>query len=95
LQAVAFRKRLLHRMQFAVFGKPFDSDNFAAFGHWRKHGAGFRGAIIQQDCAGATIRGVTANVSAGKVQVLAQQFHEKSPWLDQRLARLAVNTHTD
>ena len=90
---MALRKRLLDGMQFAVFGKSFNGDDFAALGHRRKHCAGFYRATVQQDGAGAAIRGIAADMRSSKVEMLAQQIHKQGPRLDQRLPRLSVDAN--
>src|SRR4029434_4659905 len=54
-------------------------------------GAGLGAAAIDEDSAGAALAGVAADVSAGQIQLFAQEVHKECARLDVRLAQLAVH----
>src|SRR5216684_178608 len=94
LQPVAFREGLLHWMQRAVRRKALHRSDLSAVGHGGEERTRLDRAAVQKHCAGSAIGGIAANVRAGQVQVVAQEFHEQCSRLDQRLSRLAVHANT-
>ena len=61
---------------------PSTVEHFAAIRLHREHGARFHRPAIEQHGAGAAVTGVAADVRAGQVQVLAQEFHQQQARFD-------------
>ena len=73
-------KRLLHRMQrvrAAGPDKSLDRRQRAAVEHRRQQRAALHGIAVEQHHAGAALAGVAADMGAGQVEVLAQQFGDQ------------------
>ena len=82
LQAVIVLERLLHRMQLAALGEPFDRRDVRASQRGREHGAGLDRASVDMDDAGAALRGVAADMRAGQAEILAQELHQQRARVD-------------
>ncbi len=92
LQAVMFAEHFLHRVQRAVGGgEAFDGGDVDPFGLDGEHGARFHRFAIDRDHAGAALTGVTADMGAGEVQVIAQQFDQQGAAFDMGVRRFAVH----
>src|SRR5574337_2033909 len=95
LQPVIVLERLLHRMQVAVLGEPFDRGHVRPLAACREDGAGLDRLTVDVDDARAALRGVAADVRAGHPQVLAQELHEQRPRIDVAGNLPAVHRHRD
>ena len=82
LQTVIVAERRLHRVQFVSLGDALDGGDIGAGGLTRQHGAGFDRPPVDMDDASATLAGVAADMSAGQVQIFAQEMNKEGPVLD-------------
>src|SRR5450755_3055042 len=73
LQAVLLEEALLQSVQLAVLLQAFDRLDLAAVGLDRQHRARLDRIAVQQNRAGATVRGITPDVGAREVQVLPDE----------------------
>ena len=77
LQAVTLPKSLLHRMQLAIPGQPFNRSHFRAVRLHRQDRAGFDGLAIEQNRASAANAGFTAEVGAGQFALFAEEMRQE------------------
>src|ERR1700761_3352922 len=82
LQAVIVAERRLHRMQLVALGDAFDGGDVRVRGLSGQHRAGFHRAAVDMDDASTALAGVATDVSAGQVQIVAQEMHEQGAVLD-------------
>jgi len=73
LQAVAFRERLLNRMELALLCHTLDRHHLRTVHLRHYQGAGFYRPAVDVNGAAAALAGIAADVSAGKTQVVAQE----------------------
>ena len=95
LQAVAFPKTFLNRVQIAVRRKTFDRRDIRSVCLHREHGARFHGQTVKQDSARAANRSLTANVRAGESERIAQVMHEQHARLDFSSVIDTIDVNTD
>jgi len=74
LEAMIVLERLLHRVQPAADGEALDRRHLRALAARGQNGAGLDGPAVDMDDAGAALRRIAADMSAGQAQVLAQDF---------------------
>lgn len=82
LQAMAFPKTFLQRVQLAIIGKPFNRGHLATVCLHGKHGAAFGGLAIDMDGTGAATAGITTHMRTRKPQHITQVIHQQQPWLN-------------
>src|SRR4029077_9853981 len=90
LKRLRVEKRLLHRVQFAVFGETFDGRHLAAFGAKRRHQTSVKRLAVYMARAGAAIALVAAFLYA-EPTMLAQIGAQTLPGRGCRRELLAVN----
>src|SRR5579884_564549 len=95
LQPVLLPEALLQGMKLAVLLQPLDGQQLAAIGLDCQQRAGLDVLAVQNDRAGATVRGVTADVRPGQPERLADEVDQQQPRLDLGSARLAVDGDRD
>ena len=61
-------------MQGSVFGEPLDGGEPRAVGLHGEDVAGFDGASVHMDRAGAALGGIAADMRAGKAQCIADEM---------------------
>src|SRR5258708_12937664 len=94
LQAVVFLERGLHGVQGAVGVRyALDSENIGAFGLHGDDRAALDGLAVQVHGARAALRGVAADVRAGKAQVLADERDEECPFFHLGGHGLSIDLH--
>ena len=86
-----FPEALLHRVQVAICGQPFDGRDLHVIGLHGQHGARFQRDAVQVHGAGAALAGITANFGARQIQRLAQEVHQQQARLHIPLVGLAVD----
>src|SRR6266704_2805920 len=59
--------------------------------HDRERGAGFDRLAVEMHDAGAALRGVTADMGAGQLQILAQKLHQQCAGVDIGIDGIAVH----
>ena len=77
LQAVMFLEGRLHRMQVGAVGQTFDRHDRRPGSLDGQHGAGLHRLAVDMDDAGAALRGVAADMGAGKAEIFAQEMNQK------------------
>src|SRR6266568_7466219 len=82
LQAVLLEEALLQRVQLTVLLQAFDRLDLAAISLHGQQRAGLDGLAIEQDRACATVRRIAPDMSASKVQVLADEVDQQESGLD-------------
>ena len=95
LQAVIVAERGLHRVQFVAFGNAFDGGDIGAVGLTDQHGAGFDRAAVDMDDTGTALAGVTADMGAGQIQMIAQQMDQQRSVLEFGRNCLAIHLELD
>src|SRR6059036_264217 len=78
LQRVVCNKRLLDGMQTTAGRKPLDRHDLASLGIGCQDRAGLHRQPVHDHCAGATVAGEAADMSAGKAEVVTQEVGEQS-----------------
>jgi hypothetical protein len=77
LQRVVLAESLLHGVQFAVPGQPFNGRHVLPFALLGENGAGLDRQPVQVNGAGAALAGVATDVGAGQADLLAQVLDEE------------------
>src|SRR5437899_580387 len=95
LQAVLLHEAFLDGMELAVLLQPFDGGDVAAVGLHGQHRARLHGHAVEEDGAGAAVRGVAADVGAGEPEALAQQVDEQQARLHLCFEGRAVDGDVD
>src|SRR5215813_998527 len=96
LQPMMLAERFLHRMQRPVLlGQALDGGDVGALDLPGEDGARLHGLAVDMHDAGATLRGVAANVGTGEPQVVAQELHQQRARIDVTGDGLAVHRQSD
>jgi hypothetical protein len=67
---------LLHGVQFAVLGQPFNSRYFSTVGLDRQAGTGFDRHSVHMNGAGTALAGITPNIGSGQGKVVSQKVDQ-------------------
>src|ERR1043166_7152415 len=81
LHGAGFEKRLLQRMQAAIFLEAFDGGDVAARGCSGRHPAGTHGHAFHDDGACAALSFAAAVLGAGEVQLVPEYGEESAVWI--------------
>src|SRR5204862_2405445 len=96
LEAVAFPEGLLQRMELLRSGRlPFDGGEGMAVRLHGEHDARAHRLAVEEHRAGAAHAVLAADVSAGQVQLVAQEVREQQAGLDLALVGAAVDGDGD
>ena len=95
LKPVLLPEPFLDRMELSIGCQALDRLDAGAVGLNREHGAGLDRLAVDQHGAGATLRGVAADVGAGQTEHVANVVNQKEPRLDIVLVGRAVNRDLD
>ena len=82
-------------MELVTLGEPFDRRDGRTGCLDGQHRARLDGQSVDVDGAGTTLAGVTADVRAGHVEVLAERLDEEAPGLDVELPRCPIDDERD
>jgi hypothetical protein len=93
LQPMFFPEAFLQRVQLAVRGEALNRRDCRSIGLHREQRAGLRAPAVDEDGAGAALRGVAADVGAGQTQLFTEEMDEQDARVDLSLADLPVDGH--
>jgi hypothetical protein len=91
LKTVFFFESLLQRVQSVGGTNPLNCTQFPAIGLNSKQSARFYGSAIQQNCAGATIRRIAADMRSGQREVFPDKVNQQKPWFDRGRVFFAIH----
>ena len=82
-------------MQLITFGEALHSAQLGAAGLHREHEAGTHRFAVHEDRAGAAYAMLAAEMSAGEIQLLADEIRQRHPYFDQTFIGSSVDGNFD
>ena len=95
LHRAGVRERLLHGMELAVRGEPFDRDDLVAVGLRGEHEARAHELAVEEDGARSALALLARVLRAGKLEPVAERREEALARPDVGLTGLAVDRQLD